>query len=519
MSTIYRLAFRLSIIVGSVGIFLATAGYAYAGTPLVESVRATNQNTVVITYSEAVYTTLNDYGTFTGSLAGSSLVSVSGSGTNLITLIFSGSPFAYNTSAGLTIASTVHSVADGYAVGSGPYNIIDGITPILASFSVTSNLSNGTFARTGDALTVSFTTSEPVSTASATIDGHMISTSGSGSGPYTASYTLTSSDTQDTVPVSITFTDSAGNSGNGAFLLGEGLGPRIVSITSDATSPGVLTSSGTINFILTLSSPAPNAYINGSYDGVPLTWSTNNGGATYTATFTVQDTDPSTSAPLQITNVTVRDSSGNVSSPASGSDIQKTINSQSFLLSSVMPVSSPVPSGTSPRFGFYTPQDGTVTYGGSCTSAVLTAVRGNTYVTFNPLPDGVYSNCTITVTDQAGYQSKTLAIPSFTVGGAGLASVIPVTTTPTVVSTPIVTSDVSSTDGYKFYKPLDVGSTGTDVTELQKRLTADGWYSGPITGRYGALTQAAVKKYQKAYGLKQLGNVGPSTRALLNKGA
>lgn len=512
MNTMYRLAFRLTIVAGSIGVFLATAGYAYAGTPLVESARATNQNTVVVTYSEAVYTTLNDYGTFTGSLSGSSLVSLSGSGTNVITLIFSGSPFAYNTSAGLTIASTVHSVSDGSPVGSGPYNIIDGITPILASFSVTSNLSNGSFARTGDALTVSFTTSEPVNTASATIDGHIVSASGSGSGPYTASYTLTSSDTQDTVPVSITFTDAAGNAGSGSFLLGEGLGPRVVSITSDATSLGVLTAGGTINFVLTLSSPAPNAYINGSYDGVPLTWSTNNGGATYTATFTVQNTDPSTSAPLQITNVTVRDSSGNVSSPASGSDIQKTINSQSFLLSTVMPVTSPVPSGTSPRFGFYTPQDGTITYGGSCTSAVLTAVTGNTYVTFNPLSDGVYSNCTVTVTDQAGYQSNTLVIPSFTVGGGEVSSAV------SVVPTPTVTSDVSTAVLYKFYKPLDVGSTGTDVTELQKRLTADGFYSGPITGRYGALTQSAVKKYQKAHELQQLGNVGPGTRALLNKG-
>jgi peptidoglycan hydrolase-like protein with peptidoglycan-binding domain len=76
----------------------------------------------------------------------------------------------------------------------------------------------------------------------------------------------------------------------------------------------------------------------------------------------------------------------------------------------------------------------------------------------------------------------------------------------------------SSGDGYKFKNPLDVGSTGKDVTELQKRLTAEGLYSGPITGYYGSLTQAAVETYQGDHDLNQLGNVGPGTRADLNSG-
>ncbi len=70
---------------------------------------------------------------------------------------------------------------------------------------------------------------------------------------------------------------------------------------------------------------------------------------------------------------------------------------------------------------------------------------------------------------------------------------------------------------HAFNAALKLGSTGTDVTELQKRLAAEGIYSGPITGYFGSLTQAAVKKYQANYGIDQLGNVGPSTRAQLNK--
>ncbi len=86
----------------------------------------------------------------------------------------------------------------------------------------------------------------------------------------------------------------------------------------------------------------------------------------------------------------------------------------------------------------------------------------------------------------------------------------------TVVSSSSTASNAIST-AYKFYNPLNVGSKGADVNELQKRLTAEGVYSGPVTGYYGSLTQTAVKKYQAKYGLSQLGNVGPATRAALNQ--
>jgi peptidoglycan hydrolase-like protein with peptidoglycan-binding domain len=81
------------------------------------------------------------------------------------------------------------------------------------------------------------------------------------------------------------------------------------------------------------------------------------------------------------------------------------------------------------------------------------------------------------------------------------------------------TSSISSaSDSFVFNSPLSLGSTGTGVTELQKRLTSLGIYTGPVNGRYGPLTEAAVMSYQKSHGLSQLGNVGPATRAALNSG-
>jgi peptidoglycan hydrolase-like protein with peptidoglycan-binding domain len=72
-------------------------------------------------------------------------------------------------------------------------------------------------------------------------------------------------------------------------------------------------------------------------------------------------------------------------------------------------------------------------------------------------------------------------------------------------------------DGFVFNNFLSVGSTGTDVTELQKHLTALGAYSGPVTGYFGSLTQAAVEQFQGTHGISQVGYVGPATRAALNQ--
>ncbi len=66
-------------------------------------------------------------------------------------------------------------------------------------------------------------------------------------------------------------------------------------------------------------------------------------------------------------------------------------------------------------------------------------------------------------------------------------------------------SSTSSTTGLK------VGSTGDKVIALQQDLTALGYYYGDISGHYGSLTQAAVKKFQKAKGISPDGIAGTST--------
>ncbi len=74
----------------------------------------------------------------------------------------------------------------------------------------------------------------------------------------------------------------------------------------------------------------------------------------------------------------------------------------------------------------------------------------------------------------------------------------------------------SATPPFIFTVDIYPGAKNTDTLELQKRLVGEGLLFGPTDGIYGPMTTAAVKAYQKKYGLPETGNVGPLTRAQLN---
>ncbi|MDD5145552.1 MAG: ABC transporter substrate-binding protein [Candidatus Pacebacteria bacterium] len=87
---------------------------------------------------------------------------------------------------------------------------------------------------------------------------------------------------------------------------------------------------------------------------------------------------------------------------------------------------------------------------------------------------------------------------------------------------------VKKEPAFKFKSDLEVGSTGTEVEELQKCLAKDSsiYPDGEITGSFGQKTKAAVIKFQEKYkedildpaGLaKGTGTVSKATRAKLNE--
>jgi peptidoglycan hydrolase-like protein with peptidoglycan-binding domain len=67
-------------------------------------------------------------------------------------------------------------------------------------------------------------------------------------------------------------------------------------------------------------------------------------------------------------------------------------------------------------------------------------------------------------------------------------------------------------------KRLRVGAKGPEVTALQQRLTALGYWNGKVDGTFGSLTQQAVFAVQKAAGLGRDGVVGPKTEKALDRG-
>jgi len=333
--------------------------FAQAATPTVLSAKITGTNTVTITYSESVNTAFGDYGSFTGALNKRTITSLLGSGSDTIKLVFDGSAFPADASGGFSIANTVKSASDGSSLQSGQYSVTDGQAPLLSSFSVTSNLASKSFVGTGNIISIILNTNELVSNPVMTVNGHTIVASGNYNGPYTAIYTITSSDAPDVIPVAIRLTDIAGNKTDNYFTFGEKSSPKIVSAT-----------------------PAVSA------------------------------TTAASATPATVS-----------STSTSASDLQ----SQLIQLQTQL-------------------------------STMQGAQSSNSSANTN---SSIYS--------------------------------------------------------HKFNSSLKVGSKGADVTALQQRLTAEGLYSGPANGNFGPLTEAAVKKYQAQHGIDQLGNVGPVTRAALNK--
>ncbi|HWO07017.1 MAG TPA: MBG domain-containing protein [Candidatus Paceibacterota bacterium] len=103
-------------------------------------------------------------------------------------------------------------------------------------------------------------------------------------------------------------------------------------------------------------------------------------------------------------------------------------------------------------------------------------------------------------------------------GGGGGGSPAPRTTpTPSAQAEPQGEVLGATTSCYQFTRRLARGMSGDDVMELQKILIAKGYMKVAANGHFGPATEAAVKAYQKANGLEQVGSVGPLTRALLNK--
>ncbi|MGC7871720.1 spore cortex-lytic enzyme [Desulfosporosinus sp. SYSU MS00001] len=64
---------------------------------------------------------------------------------------------------------------------------------------------------------------------------------------------------------------------------------------------------------------------------------------------------------------------------------------------------------------------------------------------------------------------------------------------------------------------LGRGSSGPEVQEMQKRLAQLGYVVGPIDGKFGSKTEAAIRNFQKDHGIKVDGLAGTKTISELKR--
>jgi hypothetical protein len=117
-----------------------------------------------------------------------------------------------------------------------------------------------------------------------------------------------------------------------------------------------------------------------------------------------------------------------------------TIDTTAPTLVEVAAVTTPTSDNTS-SYTFSSTEAGSITYGGRCGSSTTSATADNNTITFNALADETYSNCTISVTDNASNTSDNLSVSSFKID-----TLKPVLAQVTAVTTP--TND--TTPGYAF---------------------------------------------------------------------
>ncbi len=195
------------------------------------------------TYNAATVSPHTIKATFSENISNTPTISVSGSG-QIVNDCSDGNAatfcFAYTIPAGvdsttktITISGAQDAATNTMTTNSSHTFIVDTKAPTLSPVHIQSNNANTNFAKVGDTVTVSFTASESITGTTVTIAGHAASLSGSGTGPYSATYTMVSGDTEGIIPFSISgFKDAANNTGTSVSSTTDAS-----SVTFDKTNP------------------------------------------------------------------------------------------------------------------------------------------------------------------------------------------------------------------------------------------------------------------------------------------
>ncbi|MEL1240950.1 rhamnogalacturonan lyase family protein [Flavobacterium flavipallidum] len=202
----------------------------------------------------------------------------------------------------------------------------DRTAPTLSAVTFTSNNANNAVAKTGSIVTINFTASEAISSPTVTIAGHSVTTSNTSGNNYSAAYTMTTSDTEGTIPFTIDVADLAGNTAAQVTTAASTINftknitsLTTVTIASNNTTPTVAKTGDIVTLNFTASTTISNVIV--SIAGHSVT-ATNVSGNSYIATFTMTSTDSEGVIPFSIT---FKDAAGDAMPTVSASTDGKTV--------------------------------------------------------------------------------------------------------------------------------------------------------------------------------------------------
>jgi len=357
---------------------------------------------------------------------------------------------------------------------------IDTKNPTLSPVNIISSNTNTSLAKVGDTITLSFTADENIGTPTVTIAGHTITPAGFDKS-WTATYTMTNSDSEGVVPFAINFVDIAGNTGVQVTSTTDGS-----SVTFDRTAPVI-----TVDTLLTNDiTPELTGTINDSSATISVTV----GGSSYTTVNngTTWAVDVITVLAQGTYDViaTATDPAGNVGHDTTNNEL--IIDTTAPELAVILPVPTPNNNPT-PSYTFSSAEVGAITYAGDCDNGDITnAVVGNNTVIFSALADGTYSNCVITVTDATNNPSS-ITVNEFVIDAQvpTITNLIPIEgsylSSSDIVISAILTDENSGIDGNEIVVKIDtiIIETGCSYNTTTGVITCN--LTGLLDGSHTAI--------------------------------
>ena len=225
-----------------------------------------------------------------------------------------------------TLVAVARDTSNNYATSTAATVTIDNSAPILTSTSLSSNNASTTLARTGDRITLTFTSNEVISTPTVVFTSGGVTASSTplitnvSGNTWTASYISTSSNTDGSIGFTVTATDSSGNSSNTSTLIsGTGVvfdktSPTLssVALASNNASTTLVKVGNIVTLTFTASEAISTPTVSFSYGGNPVQQSvtvTNTSGNNWSATYTTDANDSGGSVTYSISGFS--DQAGN----------------------------------------------------------------------------------------------------------------------------------------------------------------------------------------------------------------